>query len=367
VPVVAGPRPSAPSQSATGSTAGSPIDALGGPSTDTTADGDIVADAKLCNSGSGGQATSGGGLARASVANAAEPQHPAAAATAVAAATDVVDAAQRRTTRASAAFVTLPVPCASAATAGRKRARHESNVGVLHPGQPTSAGKVRPRAPRPPSRPRLASGGRAGFARTHCPSPSDGSRSPVVGGRPGAASTGDDDAAQAQRAADGAAPLRPAGIGRCPSTSDRSMPSAPGTSGDAVVDAGSLPMESAAQEPPAAASGTDPVERTNPSPSISSGEEADVESGDSGECEGFARCAHKKRIAVATNGDRIPPAAHEFDGDMSVARKIITLWNAGPSHLLSESPEPSQGVESLQPLRADIRPQIEAAGRSTTL
>jgi hypothetical protein len=72
-------------------------------------------------------------------------------------------------------------------------------------------------------------------------------------------------------------------------------------------------------------------------PSLSSGEEADVESGDSAWTESFGRRAHKKRTAVATNGHRIPPAAHEFDGDLSVARKIIALWNASPSRATSEN------------------------------
>lgn len=77
------------------------------------------------------------------------------------------------------------------------------------------------------------------------------------------------------------------------------------------------------------------------SPSISSGDEADVESGDSASAESFARQAHKKRMAVATNGDRIPPAAHEFDSDLSVVRKIITLWNAGAGESsLEASPPP---------------------------
>lgn len=82
--------------------------------------------------------------------------------------------------------------------------------------------------------------------------------------------------------------------------------------------------------------------RSTVSPSISSGDEADVESGDSVWTESFTRRAHKKRSAIAANCHQIPPAAHEFDSDLSVVRKIVSLWNA------------KNGDHAFEPAFADI-------------
>jgi hypothetical protein len=65
-------------------------------------------------------------------------------------------------------------------------------------------------------------------------------------------------------------------------------------------------------------------------PSISSGEEGDVDSssGNSGSGEVRERRLHQSRTAVRGSSNGVPPAAHEYDGDLLVARRILTLWNA---------------------------------------
>lgn len=93
--------------------------------------------------------------------------------------------------------------------------------------------------------------------------------------------------------------------------------------------------------------------RSTASPSISSGDEADVESGDSAWTESFTRQAHKKRSAIAANCHQIPPAAHEFDSDLSIVRKIVSLWNA------------KNGDHALEPAFADVHRRCEE-GRVTT-
>jgi SHAQKYF class myb-like DNA-binding protein len=71
----------------------------------------------------------------------------------------------------------------------------------------------------------------------------------------------------------------------------------------------------------------------DPSPSVSSGEEADLDSssGNSGSEEGARRRIHKNRTAIRDLDGLVPPAAHEYDGDLLVARRILTLWNAAPT------------------------------------